>query len=493
MGKSAILAIRIIGDATGAVTALEQVDGSAKSMQDSMDKAAIGAGIALGAITAVAVEAGRAASDLQQATGAVDAVFGSYAGRIHEYAATAAQDVGLAKSEYSQMAAVLGSQLKNMGVDIDDVGGQTKDLITLGADLSAMYGGTASEAVGALSSLLRGERDPIERYAVSIKQADIDVRKAAMGLDGLTGEADKAATTQATLALLAEQTATSHGKFADEADTAAGAQQRANAAWVDAQAALGEALLPLMADAAGVLSELATWVADNTEFVTLLAVAIGVLAGGILLMSGAMKAYAAVQAIQTAAQWAQNAAWLANPVTWIILAIIAAIALVVAIIWVWVENWDVLSATVEDGAQNIGDWFASIGKWAADTFGPVLDWIGSVIDAWNDFLGLGSGGPSANTGGGGGSARFAAQSADPSASMMRTIAAPTLFASPTVSVPSSVAAAGGGSVTNITNNNVELKGTILDREGTARDIRRVLNDSASGNGSTASSGKRLIP
>lgn len=514
MGKSAILAIRIIGDATGAVTALEQVDGSAQSMQASMDKAAIGAGIALGAITAVAVQAGAAASELEQATGAVDSVFGTYAGRIHEYAETAAQDVGLAKSEYSQMAAVLGSQLKNMGVDMDDVGGQSKELIELGADLSAMFGGTTSEAVGALSSLLRGERDPIERYGVSLKQADIDAQKMAMGLDGLTGEADKAATTQATLALLTQQTSAAQGQFAREADTAAGAQQRANASWEDAQAALGEALLPIMAEASGKLSELATWVSENTEFVTLLAIAIGVLAGGILVMNGAMKAYAAVQAIQTAAQWAQNAAWLANPVTWIILAIIAAIALVVAIIWVWVENWDVLCGAVEDGANVIGDAMDNTLGWIGDGWesltGSMTDGVEFVIGKISELLqwieavarlgGLGwaydmmpdwpaptSAASSART-----------ASADPmlesSAMAMRTMNVQTRAASPTVATPSSAATGSGvGNTYNTYNNRVDINGTVLDREGTARDLRRILNDSASGNGSTASSGKRLIP
>ena len=106
-----------------------------------------------------------------------------------------------------------------------------------------------------MSSLLRGERDPIERYGVSIKQADVNARLAAMGLTGLEGEAAKAAERQATLALLTDQTSSALGQFERESDTAAGAQQRATAEWENAQAKLGEALLPTLVDLAGILEK----------------------------------------------------------------------------------------------------------------------------------------------------------------------------------------------------------------------------------------------
>lgn len=379
MGKTAILAVRIIGDATSAVQALDKVDGSAKSMQATMDKASAGAGIALAGLAAAAVAAGNAASELQQATGAVDSVFGEYAQKVHDYAKSAANDVGLSAEAYSQLSAVLGSQLKNMGVEMDAVSDHSRDLIALGADLSATFGGTTADAVSAVSSLLRGERDPIERYGVSLKQVDIDAKLAAMGLEDLTGEAEKAAVTQATLALLTEQTAAAQGQFGREADTAAGMQQRANAAWTDAQAALGEQLLPLMTEAAGILAEVAQWAGENTETVTVLAGAIGGLAAGILVINGAMKAYAAVQAIQTAAQWASNAAWLASPITWIVIAIVAAIGLVIAAVLLVIEYWDEIERFGAEVWGNIMGWVED----AAAAFEPLVAWI---EDAYHWFM-----------------------------------------------------------------------------------------------------------
>jgi len=194
------------------------------------------------------------ASEFEQSIGAVDAVFKDSAGQMHEWARTAAETVGLSKNSYSQLSTVIAAQLKNLGVPMDEIAGKTNELVSLGADLSAQFGGSTSEAVSALSSLLRGERDPIERYGVSLKQADIDARKAAMGLDELTGEADKQATIQATLGLLYEQTADAQGTFARESDTLAGKQQRLNAQWEDARTTLGEAFMPIAQKVTDVLS-----------------------------------------------------------------------------------------------------------------------------------------------------------------------------------------------------------------------------------------------
>ena len=190
------------------------------------------------------------ASELEQSVGAISAVFKDQAPIIDAFSKNAATDVGLARGAYQQFATVVGAQLKNLGVPMDQVGQKTNDLITLGADLSAQFGGSTSDAVSALSSLLRGERDPIERYGVSIKQVDIDARKTAMGLDELTGEADRQAEIAATLGILWEQTADAQGTFFRETDTYAHKTQVLNAQLADAKTRLGEALLPAMTSVA---------------------------------------------------------------------------------------------------------------------------------------------------------------------------------------------------------------------------------------------------
>jgi hypothetical protein len=188
------------------------------------------------------------ASDLEQSMGAVTAQFKGQAEAIFDASKVAATSVGLSRATYQQYASIVGAQLKNLGLREEAVSGQTIDLIGLGADLAAQFGGPTSQAVEALSSLLRGERDPIERYGVSLKQQDINARLAANGMAELTGEAEKQATIQATLELLWEQTRDSQGTFFREQDTFAGKQQRLMAQLTDAQTEFGNTLLPTAID-----------------------------------------------------------------------------------------------------------------------------------------------------------------------------------------------------------------------------------------------------
>ncbi|NHF62231.1 phage tail tape measure protein [Microcella pacifica] len=383
------LLVKILVDDSD-IEKFERAGDKALTFGNLLDKAALVSAAALAGLGAGALYAGQKASEAEQAAGAVESVFADKAASITALAEAASDAVGLSQTDYSNLASVLGAQLTNMGVANDALVPQTETLITLGADMAATFGGSTSDAVAALSSLLRGERDPIEQYGVSIKQADINAKLAAMGLTGLEGEAAKAAETQAVLALLTDQTASAQGQFARESDSAAGAQQRANAAMENASAEIGTVLLPIMAEGATALQGFAGWAKENAGLVQGLAAGIGILAGGVLVIAGAMKVWAAIQAVQTAMQWANNAAWLASPVTWIILAIIVGIGLLVAAgIWLY-ENWDEVTQWIGEAWQNVSDWFMAVGDgiatwwndlwagitgWVIDTFGPMILWV----------------------------------------------------------------------------------------------------------------------
>jgi hypothetical protein len=219
--------------------------------------AAIGVGISKA--VAGAVELGLssidAASSLQQSTGAVEAIFGPASDAVKQFGKDSANVVGLSRNSYQELASVLGAQLKNGGTSIDELGGKTDKLITLGADLSAQFGGDAKSAVEALSSALRGERDPIERYGVSLTQAAIDAKAAELGFSKVNGSLSTQATQAATLALIYDQTAAAQGTFATESDTLAGKQQRLAAAFENSKAKLGEALLPAATAFVGFVTE----------------------------------------------------------------------------------------------------------------------------------------------------------------------------------------------------------------------------------------------
>lgn len=207
-----------------------------------------------GLLVKFGVDAVRAASDTEQAMGAMDSVFGRNARAIKAWAADAADSVGLAKSEYGNLSVVLGSMLKNQG--IKEFTGQTHELIALGADLAAQFGGSTKEAVEAIGSLMRGETDPIERYGVSINQTGINARLAAIGQDKLKGAALRTAQAHARLFLLTKQTTSAQGAFRRESNTLAGAQQRLGAKFTNLKSTIGAKLIPTV-------TKLVSWLSNT--------------------------------------------------------------------------------------------------------------------------------------------------------------------------------------------------------------------------------------
>lgn len=485
------LQIRITSDSSAA---RKDIDG----FSDLMGRAAVPAAVVGGAMLAMAGDAVAAASDAQQAAGALEAVFGDATAAMAANAEDAAQAVGLAESDYSQLAAVMGAQLGNMGIAQDELAGTTDGLITKGADLAAQFGGSTSDAVAALSSLMRGERDPIEKYGVSISAAAVESEKAKLGLDGLTGAADKAATTQATLSLLNQQTASSTGAFAREANTAAGAQQIATASTENAAATLGTVLLPVVAAGSAALADFAGWVQNNSTVVTILAGVVLAITGAVLAFNAGMAIGRAAIGLATAAQWLFNAALSANPLGLIIIAIVAVIAAIVLLVRNWdtvkrvaLDVWKAISAAVGTAAtwletqwsaavSKVSGFFSNLGRDAKRAVDDIIGWFAGIpgrvtgffnnikIPGWiGDALG------------------FLGLSAPAAASLAASAPGPAAFAAGAAlySPARSITPAGlGGTVVQINVNGA------LDPRAVAKQIRDLLNTDARLRGAVSLSG-----
>lgn len=185
-----------------------------------------------------------AASEAEQAVGGVRAVFKDYADEVIRDSERAEQGLGLSTAAYQQLVTVTGALLKNKG--LTDFADQAENLLKIGADLAAQYGGPTSQAVEALNAALRGESDPIERYAISLNETAVNAVLAANGQKNLTGAALEQAKTQARLTLITQQSADAQGAFTREADTFGGAAARTSAHVANMRAELGEKFLPAM-------------------------------------------------------------------------------------------------------------------------------------------------------------------------------------------------------------------------------------------------------
>lgn len=409
-GNTARVVVQIVSDASQASDGIKKATDKFDGFKGTMEGLAAPAAGVLAGVVAFGAGTVAAASDVEQAMGGLEAVFGDQAAAVKKWSDTSAEAVGLSKAEYGNFATVVGAQFKNLGVPMDDVAGNTDELIKLGADLAASMGGTTADAVSALGSALRGEADPAERYGLALNQTAVNAKLAAEGNADLEGAALTAAKAQAIMELATEQAGGAVGAYAREADTVAGSQATLAAQTKDAAAALGQSLLPVIQPLIAGLADMGGWIKDNASWITPLIVAVGALAAGILVINGAMAAWAAVSVVLkaatvvgTAIQWAFNAAMAANPIGLIILAVVGLIAVFVLLwnkneafrnffigMWKQISTfftglWKNLSSVVTDVWANIqaavgvvANWFKSVWKSAVDIIVSVFRTLGDV-------------------------------------------------------------------------------------------------------------------
>lgn len=382
MARDAVLRIKMVVDAAQAQAGLTGASGKVSKFGGAINKMvgpALAAGTALIGLGAAAL---KSASRTEQAMGGLDAVFGANADVVKGWAANAADAVGLSSAQYGELAGVIGAQLKNMGVPMDEIAGKTNDLVTMGADLAATYGGTTADAVEALGAALRGEADPAERYGLALSQAAVKAKMAEQGTSKLTGAAGKQAKTAALLALATEQAGGAMGQFARESDSASGSSQIAAAQWENAKSALGEALLPAAVAVAGALATVAKWMSAN--------------AGPTKIILGIIAALTVAVLVVAAAQWVWNAALFAFPGTWIVLAIVA---VVVAVVILWNKCaafrnamkaiWGALKvgwAAVVSAAKAVAAAFVAAWNAVISAFGRVKAVVVAVASAVKSFF-----------------------------------------------------------------------------------------------------------
>lgn len=340
------------------------------------------------------------AGDLEQSVGAVDTVFKENAGAMHAWAREASTTLGLSANSYNEFSTLIGSQLKNAGVPMEELGGKTNELIGLGADLASMFGGTTAEAVEALSAMMKGETDPIEKYGVSINEAAMNAKALELGIQKTGGSFSEQEKYLIRMALLYEQTADAQGNFAREADTFQGKLQRASAQWENISAKIGELFLPALTGAMGFIGDFAlpaieefvggirafreAWIAADGDITSAgfpglmesLAYKLRTTYDWLVATSPYWGPFAAGIAIVTAAYWAWVGATTAltvaktalaaalKAVSWPITLIIAGIGLLVgAVIWAY---------------NNIG-WFRDLVQTA---WSQIQVAIGYVVDWW---------------------------------------------------------------------------------------------------------------
>lgn len=192
----------------------------------------------------------KAASDLEQTLMKSRTIFGSYAGDMESWAGTASDSVLLSKEAALSAAAGFGDMFKQLGFAGNAAAQMSRDVVQMSADLGSFNNLPTADVLARISAAFRGEYDALQKVIPNINAARVE--QEALAATGKTATASLTAQEKAAavLAIVHKDGAKAMGDVARSAGTLAIEQQRANAEWQNAKAAIGDALLPLMTDLA---------------------------------------------------------------------------------------------------------------------------------------------------------------------------------------------------------------------------------------------------
>jgi len=204
------------------------------------------------------------ARDLERNYAGLESVFKDATQQMKDFGASASE-MGLSMNEAAKATTFIGSVLKQSGFSIAETADLTEELVELGADLALTYGYDVQEALLGMTALFRGEYDPIEKFGVAMKQSEIDAEKAARGLDGLTGAAERFADQQIRVEFLMERAGDAMGAFERQSGNLTVQQMRLRAEFENIRDTIADDLLPPLADFTGGIREIVQDVGPKLE------------------------------------------------------------------------------------------------------------------------------------------------------------------------------------------------------------------------------------
>lgn len=228
--------------------------GKSKGAQSVLAGVGMGAGLsawnlvgsAIGKATEYIGDAIGAASDLAESTSKAQVVFGEGADEIEDWASRGAKAFGLSRQAALEAAGTYGNLFQAFGFGQTQAAGMSRRLVELAADLASFNNTSIEDALAALKSGLSGETEPLKRYGIALSDARMRQELMAQGVTDLGATLTPLQKTTAAYALVLKDSALAQGDFGRTSDGLANSQRILEAEMANAQATLGEKLLPIM-------------------------------------------------------------------------------------------------------------------------------------------------------------------------------------------------------------------------------------------------------
>ena len=252
--KSASKSFKDVGDAADDAGRRGERFGAGMAKLGGVATAAF-AGVAAIGVGGLFKDAIAGASDLNETTTKIEAIFGKASVAVQDFAKGGPRALGQSRQAVLDAAANFGTFGKAAGLGGKDLAKFSTGFASLSTDLASFNNTSPEEAVEALGAALRGEAEPMRRFGVLLN--DVTMREEAFKL-GLISTTKQALTPQqkvlAAQAVIYKQTKDAQGDFAKTSGGLANQQRILAAQFTDVKAVLGQKLLPVAVQVAQFLT-----------------------------------------------------------------------------------------------------------------------------------------------------------------------------------------------------------------------------------------------
>lgn len=262
-------------EAKEAATATSQISSSAKTAETDTAKAAGGmrssmsgaamaaktfiAGAAVTAVLAFGKSSINAASNLEESMNAVRVQFGEAADGIAALGEDSVTSFGMSERAFNEFAvrfsAFADNIAKSSGRSVVEV---VDEMTTRIADFASVHNLTMEEAATIAQSTLAGETEAFRRFGGDVSAAAVQLKGMEMGLGDTSAELSEQEKILIRYELFMEQTEKTAGDFAATSDSLANSQKQLSGNIENVQALIGGALVPRVAEAVDMFSDLLT-------------------------------------------------------------------------------------------------------------------------------------------------------------------------------------------------------------------------------------------
>ena len=271
-----------------AVKEFKNLEGAGAKTAFALKKAFLPAVAALGGLTAAAVPAIQAASDLNETVSKSQVIFGNAAREVIAFGDQTAKTLGISKQAALDAAATFGVFGKAAGLTGTDLATFSTEFTTLAADLASFNNTTPEQAITAIGAALRGESEPIRQYGVLLSDAVLKQEALNLGIYDGTGALTAQQKVLAAQAAIYKQTGDAQGDFERTSGGLANQQRILTASIQDLQASIGKALLPVVQAVLPYVTKFADWAAKNPKVCLAIAGTISAVAAAIVAVNIAM-------------------------------------------------------------------------------------------------------------------------------------------------------------------------------------------------------------